>query len=55
MQINYGSSKDPIVVIISLVFYAMPVFFTAPLLILVFALQLDLVPLQVGEGFSIRE
>mgnify|MGYP003302295156 CR=1 FL=1 len=42
--VNYGSSKDPIVVIISLVFYAMPVFFTAPLLILVFALQLDLVP-----------
>ena len=42
--VNYGSSKDPIVVIISLIFYAMPVFFTAPLLILVFALQLDLVP-----------
>ena len=42
--INYGSSKDPFVVILSLIFYAMPVFFTAPLLILVFALQLDLVP-----------
>ena len=42
--VNYGSSKDPFVVILSLIFYAMPVFFTAPFLILIFALQLDLVP-----------
>ena len=48
--INYGSSKDPFVVIFSLFFYAMPVFFTAPLLILVFALQLDLVPAAGGGG-----
>ena len=42
--VNNGNFKDPIVVIFSLVFYAMPVFFTAPFLILIFALQLDLVP-----------
>ena len=42
--VHNGSVKDPIVVIFSLVFYAMPVFFTAPFLILIFALQLDLVP-----------
>ena len=42
--VHNGSVRDPIVVIFSLVFYAMPVFFTAPFLILIFALQLDLVP-----------
>ena len=42
--VNNGNFKDPIVVIFSLVFYAMPVFFTATFLILIFALQLDLVP-----------
>ena len=41
--VNNGNFKDPIVVIFSLVFYAMPVFFSAPFLILIFALQLDLV------------
>ncbi len=42
--VHNGTVRDPIVVIFSLVFYAMPVFFTAPFLILIFALQLDLVP-----------
>ena len=42
--VHNGPVRDPIVVIFSLVFYAMPVFFTAPFLILIFALQLDLVP-----------
>ena len=41
--VHNGTVRDPIVVIFSLVFYAMPVFFTAPFLILIFALQLDLV------------
>ena len=42
--VHNGTVRDPIVVIFSLVFYAMPVFFTAPFLILIFALQFDLVP-----------
>ena len=42
--VHNGTVRDPIVVIFSLVFYAMPVFFTAPFLKLIFALQLDLVP-----------
>ena len=48
--INYGSPKDPLVVIFALIFYAMPVFFTAPFLILIFALQLDLVPVSGWGG-----
>ena len=53
--VNNGNFKDPIVVIFSLVFYAMPVFFTAPFLILIFALQLDLVPAAGWGGvFDIR-
>jgi ABC-type dipeptide/oligopeptide/nickel transport system permease component len=48
--INYGNSKDPLVVIFALFFYAMPVFFTAPFLILIFALQLDLVPVSGWGG-----
>ena len=38
--VHYGSARDPGVVISTLFFYAMPVFFTAPLLILIFALKL---------------
>ena len=48
--INYGNPKDPLVVIFALIFYAMPVFFTAPFLILIFALQLDLVPVSGWGG-----
>lgn len=39
-----GTNRDPAVVISMLVLYAMPVFFTAPLLILFFAVQLRWVP-----------
>ena len=39
-----GTSRDPAIVITMLVLYAMPVFFTAPLLILFFAVQLHWVP-----------
>lgn len=39
-----GTGRDPAIVITMLVLYAMPVFFTAPLLILLFAVQLHWVP-----------
>ncbi len=52
--VNYGTPKDPLVVIFSLFFYAMPVFFTAPLLILIFALQLDMVPAAGWGGIFDR-
>ncbi len=39
-----GTRSDPSIVITMLVLYAMPVFFTAPLLILFFAVQLSWVP-----------
>ena len=39
-----GTGRDPAIVITMLVLYAMPVFFTAPLLILFFAVQLHWVP-----------
>ena len=48
--VHYGSARDPGVVISTLFFYAMPVFFTAPLLILIFALKLDLVPTSGWGG-----
>ncbi len=48
--VNYGTAKDPGVVISTLFFYAMPVFFTAPLMILIFALKLDLVPTSGWGG-----
>ena len=39
-----GTARDPAIVITMLILYAMPVFFTAPLLILFFAVQLHWVP-----------
>ncbi len=39
-----GTRRDPTIVISMLILYAMPVFFTAPLLILFFAVQLHWVP-----------
>ena len=45
-----GTWKDPAVVISSLILYAMPVFFTAPFLILVFAVNLDWFPVSGWGG-----
>jgi peptide/nickel transport system permease protein len=46
-----GTARDPSIVITMLILYAMPVFFTAPLLILFFAVQLHWVPAAGWEGF----
>ncbi|MDA1280054.1 MAG: ABC transporter permease, partial [Chloroflexi bacterium] len=46
-----GTKGDPIIVISMLVLYAMPVFFTAPFLILFFAVKLHWVPAAGWGGF----
>lgn len=45
-----GTWKDPTIVTFSLLVYALPVFFTAPLLILVFAVWLGFVPVAGWSG-----
>ncbi|HCI85897.1 MAG TPA: peptide ABC transporter [Dehalococcoidia bacterium] len=46
-----GTGKDPAIVITMLILYAMPVFFTAPFLILFFAVNLHWVPAAGWGGF----
>ena len=46
-----GTAKDPTIVITMLILYAMPVFFTAPFLILFFAVKLHWVPAAGWGGF----
>ena len=46
-----GTASDPAIVISMLVLYAMPVFFTAPFLILFFAVKLHWVPAAGWGGF----
>jgi len=46
-----GTARDPAIVISMLVLYAMPVFFTAPFLILFFAVKLHWVPASGWGGF----
>jgi peptide/nickel transport system permease protein len=46
-----GTGRDPAIVITMLILYAMPVFFTAPFLILFFAVQLHWVPAAGWGGF----
>ncbi|MEK9676288.1 MAG: hypothetical protein VW271_07170, partial [Chloroflexota bacterium] len=45
-----GTARDPAIVITMLILYAMPVFFTAPFLILFFAVQLHWVPASGWGG-----
>ena len=49
--IKQGTIFDPLVVSFTLVIYAMPVFLTAPLLIIIFALNLGWVPVSGWGGF----
>jgi peptide/nickel transport system permease protein len=49
--IKQGTIFDPLVVSFTLVVYAMPVFLTAPLLIIIFALNLGWVPVSGWGGF----
>jgi ABC-type dipeptide/oligopeptide/nickel transport system permease component len=46
-----GTARDPTIVISMLILYAMPVFFTAPFLILFFAVKLHWVPAAGWGGF----
>jgi len=46
-----GTARDPAIVISMLVLYAMPIFFTAPFLILFFAVKLHWVPAAGWSGF----
>ena len=46
-----GTARDPAIVISMLVLYAMPIFFTAPFLILFFAVKLHWVPAAGWGGF----
>jgi ABC-type dipeptide/oligopeptide/nickel transport system permease component len=46
-----GTARDPAIVISMLILYAMPVFFTAPFLILFFAVKLHWVPAAGWDGF----
>jgi peptide/nickel transport system permease protein len=46
-----GTGRDPAIVISMLILYAMPIFFTAPLLILFFAVKLHWVPAAGWDGF----
>ena len=50
-----GTWKDPTMTNFMLFVYAMPVFFTAPLLILVFALWLDWIPVSGWSGMFSRQ
>jgi ABC-type dipeptide/oligopeptide/nickel transport system permease component len=46
-----GTARDPSIVISMLILYAMPIFFTAPFLILFFAVKLHWVPASGWGGF----
>jgi len=46
-----GTGRDPAIVISMLILYAMPIFFTAPFLILFFAVKLHWVPAAGWDGF----
>ena len=48
---NNGSWKDPAIVLTMLFLFAMPVFFTAPLLILLFAVKLSWIQASGWNGF----
>ena len=48
--IKQGSPADPLIVSLTLILYAMPVFLTAPLLIIIFALELGWVPVSGWGG-----
>jgi ABC-type dipeptide/oligopeptide/nickel transport system permease component len=50
-----GTSTDPAIVITMLIFYAMPVFFTAPFLILFFAVKLHWVPAAGWDGLFSKQ
>ena len=45
-----GTPADPAIVSMTLILYAMPVFLTAPLLIIIFALELGWVPVSGWGG-----
>ena len=49
--LRQGSGWDNVVVAIALAFQSLPVFITAPVLLLVFALHLDLLPTSGWDGF----
>ena len=49
--LRQGTGWDNVVVAIALAFQSLPVFITAPVLLLVFALHLDLLPSSRWEGF----
>ena len=49
--LRQGTGVDNVVVAIALAFQSLPVFITAPILLLVFALKLDLLPTNGFEGF----
>ena len=48
---NYGSWKDPTIVLTMLFLFAMPVFFTAPFLITIFAVKLGWIKASGWNGF----
>ncbi len=49
--LKQGTGLDVVAVTIALVFQSLPVFITAPVLLLLFALKLDLLPASGWEGF----
>ena len=49
--LRQGTGVDNVVVAIALAFQSLPVFITAPVLLMVFALHLDLLPTHGWEGF----
>lgn len=49
--LRQGTGVDNVVVAIALAFQSLPVFITAPVLLLVFALHLDLLPTRGWDGF----
>ncbi len=49
--LKQGTGLDVVAVTIALVFQSLPVFITAPVLLLMFALKLDLLPASGWEGF----
>ena len=49
--LRQGTGWDTVVVVVALVFQSMPVFITIPLLLLVFALRLDILPTGGWNGF----
>ena len=51
LGLKQGTGLDVVAVTIALVFQSLPVFITAPVLLLLFALKLDLLPASGWEGF----